>query len=315
MKFKSKKILPALLLSAIAYSSLYAVDTDDYMNARNIQQERDQNGNIIPPVTTIYPYETNDRAHIGTTPQIQKDRFELSINENFVKSVSQNKDRYSKIITETIDINLLVDNIVKQVRNTDIIYLHPHFLTTIAFPVDTEIIYANSSATLEKFEFSQNLLVIQPPKDFVNSNIVVTFRDAERTYYMNLILQKYTQKVTKDKKYNRYVIDDNYLSLNYSYVRNLEYSPLEVLQTYFRLNGDNIVKSFKEDGYYDIILLGGVTFYVIRDASFGTIDYSGLRFKVAQQYEFADKSIMGVKIGDKNKFYPTTESKRNKSKR
>lgn len=155
---------------------------------------------------------------------------------------------------------------------------------------------------------AQNLLIIQPPKDFTNANILVTFRDEYKTYYTNIIVQKYTQYIYKDNKLKHYVIDDNYLSLNYNYVRNVEYSPIEILKTYFRLNGDKILKEFRQDGYYDIILIGGVSFYITRDSRFGTIDYKNMRFNVSQQYEFADKSLLGVKVGSDN-FIPGVDNK------
>lgn len=311
MTMMSKKPLFNLLVLAMVTTSSYAVNTDEAFSKQTKseaqQRRQDNNGNMLPTVSSAYPLDT--RANMqATSPQILKDRFELGISPNFTKNVIKNKDRYSRVLTETIDTNLLADSVVKQIKNTDILYLHPHFMTTIAFPVDTEILYASSSLTMDKFDMAQNLLIIQPPKDFTNANILVTFRDEYKTYYTNIIVQKYTQYIYKDNKLKHYVIDDNYLSLNYNYVRNVEYSPIEILKTYFRLNGDKILKEFRQDGYYDIILIGGVSFYITRDSRFGTIDYKNMRFNVSQQYEFADKSLLGVKVGSDN-FIPGIDNK------
>ena len=304
LKFKNLFFV-ALILSI---SSLNAVDTDYSFNPEQQRLDYDQNGNIIGSPLS-YPFDTKSENLRFSNPQILKDRFELNLNENFAKTVSIKKDRYSKIMTETLDVNLLIDTSVRQIRNTDVLYIHPHFLTTINFPFGTEIIYAKASTDIEVFDFSQNLLMIQPPKDFVNGNLLVTYRDNERTYYTNIIIQKYTQVIFRDEFFNKYVIDDNYLSLNYQYVREIEYNPIDILKKYFALNGDDSIKLFKKNGDYDVILLNGVSFYIIQDSSFGTIDYKNKRFKISQNYDFGDKSMLGRPVSSKNRFYPSTEYK------
>jgi hypothetical protein len=298
-----------LIAIVAATQLLNAVDSDKMFNMQQQQQQQqyDQNGNPIQAITPAYPTETIQDNLRFTSPQILKDRFELNINDNFAKGVVDKKDRYSKILTETLDLNLLIDASVKQLKNTDVIYIHPHFITTITLPEGTEIVYVKSSSDMDTFNFSNNLLFLQPSKDFVNGNMLITFRDNKNTYYTNVIIQKYSQQVYKDGAFNKYVIDDNYLSLNYRYVWNIKYSPIEVIKKYFQLNGDKIVSAFKRDGDYDVILLNGTTFYITRDSAFGQVDYKDVRFNVSQGYSYGDRSLKNQKVNSLDGFYPSTE--------
>ncbi|WP_172199006.1 hypothetical protein [Campylobacter sp. RM16188] len=303
---KKSIVLALILFSA---QNIFAVDTDSAFFQQQQPQQYDAEGKPIPILGLSYPHETKQDRLKFSNPQILKDRFELNMNENFSKNVLGKKDRYSKIVTETIDLNFLIEASVRQLKNTDVLYIHPHFLTSINFPEGTEILYVKSSVNMDTFNFAQNLLMIQPSKDFVNGNILVTFRDTQRTYYTNIIIQKYNQVVYKDEYFNRYVIDDNYLSLNYRYVRDIKFSPLEVLKRYFTLNGDNMIKAFKKDGDYDVILINGVSFYITRDSAFGQVDYQNLRFNVSQNYNYGDRSLLNKNIEASNQFYPSTEYK------
>ncbi|MDA3053532.1 hypothetical protein [Campylobacter sp. JMF_03 NE3] len=311
------KSLKFILLSAILASSSFALDLSGNFDPkgnsnRNNQreQQRDQNGNPLPMVSKEFPVDTNQARTKFSSPELLRDRFELDLSTNVAKNIIQKSDRYTKALSQTLDVNLLVDASVRQIKTTDSIYIHPHFLTTIAFPPKTEIIYMKSSIPLDTFNYSSNLLLIQPTKDFINGNILVTYRDDKRTYYTNIIIQKYDQVVFKDEYFNKYVIDDNYLSLNYQYVSNINFSSIDVLKKYFQLNGEGAIAGFKKDGDYDVILLGGVSYYIIRDNAFGEIDFRNMRFSVAQNYAYGDKSMLAKKVGGFNDFYPDERRKK-----
>lgn len=316
-KFSFIAILTTMFICSV---NLYAIDLSGNFqnqtanNQQQNQQQYDQNGNPIPLITKEFPVDTNNQRTRFYTPELQKDRFELDMSQNVAKGVIDKSDRYTKILTETIDLNLLVNTSVRQIKATDTIYIHPHFITTIAFPPKTEIIYMKSSVPLDTFNYSSNLLMIQPTKDFVNGNLLITYRDNQKTYYTNIIIQKYTQMVFKDEYFNRYVIDDNYLSLNYQYVSNVNYNEIDILKKYFQLNGDNAIKHFKKNGDYDMILINGVSYYVIRDNNFGSIDYMNTRFTISQNYSYGDKSVVNKRIDNLNDFYPSTKYAKNKSK-
>lgn len=273
-----------ILLGFIATSSLLA-----------------NNNDVIP---REYPHSQNPQPY--TNPSILKDRFELNIDPGFVGVVQDKQDTYTKVMSETLDINLLIDMVTKPVKNVDTLYIHPHYVTTIAFPDETEILYAQSSIVFNQLSFSGNLLIIQPNKDFVNGNIVVTYRDDKRTYYMNIIVNKYKQQVFKDNEYNKYVIDDNYLSLNYKYVsvaQNIDIDHIAILKQYITLNGEEILKLFNYEGDYDTILVDNVLYYITKDSAFGQVDYNGIRFNISTGYSYADRSING-KLIRKDDFVP-----------
>lgn len=308
------KTVKILIFAAFIVSCSSALDLSGNFQESNRgqqqqQQQRDQNGNPLPIISNEYPVDTNPGRTRFSSPNLLKDRFELDLSTNVTKGIIQKSDRYTKSLTQTIDVNLLVDASVRQIKTTDTLYIHPHFLTTIAFPPKTEIIYMKSSIPLDTFNYSSNLLLIQPTKDFINGNILVTYRDNKQTYYTNIIIQKYDQIVYKDEYFNRYVIDDNYLSLNYQYVSNINFSSIDVLKKYFQLNGEGAIAGFKKDGDYDVILLGGVSYYIIRDNAFGEIDFRNMRFSVAQNYAYGDRSMLAKKVGDYNDFYPDQRRK------
>lgn len=296
------------LIICVVFNSLalFAVNTDDALAGAMINKnkdERDGSGRPLPFISTAFPYETSEERKMFSTPQILKDRFELNINNDIAKEVLLHKDNYTKVLTETFDLNLLVDSITRVIKNVDTLYIHPHFLTTINLPDETEIVYAKSSVEMFVFDFSRNLLMIQPQKDFVNGNILLTYRDSNRVYYMNLILYKYTQKPF-DEKLNKYVADDNYLSLNYKYIKNEEINAINILKHYLKLNGDNIVYAFKKDGDYDVIQLGGVSYFIVRDSQFGSVDYKGVRFSVSTKYMPNEKTLKNKKIQRDRNYVP-----------
>lgn len=288
-----KTLITILLLSNIAN----AVNSDNAFSLKAERQETDSNGRPIPQIMTAFPYESKEENKIFTNPQILKDRFELNLNQDIAKDVINQKDNYTKIMTETVDLNLLVDSITRTIKNVDTIFIHPHFLTTINLPDETEIIYAKSSVEMFVFDFSRNLLMLQPIKDFVNGNILITYRDNEKTYYMNLIINKYTQKPV-DTSLNKYVTDDNYLALNYKYIKNQNIDLINILKHYLQLNGDNIINAFKKDGDYDVIQLNGVSYFIVRDSQFGEIDYKGIRFSISTKYMPNQKSLKNKKISN-----------------
>jgi len=298
------KMIKILFSTVFMTNFLFGLDITQGFPQEQQQQLRDENGQPMPMISMRYPLDVKSDKTRFSNPQINRDRFELNISPEIGKRVAVNSDRYTKIVTETIDVNLLIDTLVRQIRSTDVVNIHPHFLTTINFPEGTEIIYVNASIPMDVINFSANLLTLQPTKDFVNGNILVTYNDGERTYYTNLIIQKYSQVVFKDNLFNRYVIDDNFLSVNYRYVRNVEFNPIDILKKYIQLNGENILKTFAKEGDHDVILVDGVSFYITRDSAFGQVDYKNMRFAVSQNYSFADKSMKSKSVRDKNDFYP-----------
>lgn len=267
------------------------------LSARNQQQQQQMH--------LMYPFNTDTSKLRNTNPQILRDRFELNMNANFAKTVAKKRDRYKKIMNQTLDVNMLAGVSVKQLKDTNIIYLHSNFVTQVRLPIGTRILNAVPSTKFDVFQKTENLLILQPTRRFVNANIVVTFTDGSRNYYTNIIVQKYSQVVYEDKFFKKYVIDDNYLSTNYQFVNKIIYSPIDVLKKYFRLNGERSINKFRKDGDYDVILIDGVSFYITRDERFGQVDYETTRFSVTQSYTYGDKSLLGKPISSTNRYYPS----------
>ncbi|MBZ8002382.1 hypothetical protein [Campylobacter canadensis] len=307
-------LLFKILISLTVFvDNTLAIDSDTYFNYDNNTNnnvEYDENGNPKPNIPLDRPFPTNNDLLRYTNPQILKDRFELNANPKIFKEISKKNDNFKQLLDETFDVSFLMSDIVRQIRQVDIIYIHPKFVTSVLFPEGTKIIYANSSTPLQEFNFSSNLLLIQPKKDFVDGNILVTFSDKNKNYITNIILKKYTQNAKKNVLYNRYVFDDNFLSLNYQYVRKINYSPIEILEIYFKLNGNKAINNFKKNGDFDTLIVKNVAFYIIRDDNLGKIDYQNVRFSIKNTYDKADSSIKNSNVVDTDNFYPTKKDKK-----
>jgi len=120
--------------------------------------------------------------------------------------------------------------------------LHPSFITTVQLPAGVKILKAVASFKPKHFVFRDNVLEVQPTKDFVEGNAVVYYRDGEvvkqiqfffkavnpyskvpveRIYYPQIVL-------TKDRVLSPIEVLESY---------RLRYGHYPEENTYFRLNG------------------------------------------------------------------------------
>jgi len=102
--------------------------------------------------------------------------------------------------------------------------LHPSFITTISFPEGTEIIRAVASFKPKHFVYRNNVLEIQPSKDFLEGNAVVYYQDGKVVRHVQLFLKVVNQ-------YGKNLIDRIYYPQVVLVDRKI-LSPVEVLETY-----------------------------------------------------------------------------------
>jgi len=261
-----KKIVAIGFLSFLMVSNVYARNKDKQ-------------------VPHLYPYVPNmERKHVD--PVILQDRFELNLDPSDVKSVYTKKRRYQDLMDGVYDLHILQEPIIKPIQNSDFLFVHPKFITTILFPKELKITFARSSFDPNVFEFSENMIMVQPHKNFNEGNLIVTLSDKKRNYMVNIVLQKFDfNMVSYDTYFNRYVSPQKiFLSLYYRYVYPPKFSKVKLLQVYFKLSGidsyDELLARFSQNGSSDSFVVQGIPFYITRDDKFGEVEYKDLSFRI-----------------------------------
>ena len=236
-------------------------------------------------VPHLYPF-TPDMKKFYVDPTILRDRFELNLDIPSTKTVYSRKKRYESAMNGTLDLHILQEPILKPIQNTDMLYVHPKFLTTILFPDSLKITFARASFNPNVFEYSENMIMIQPGKKFDEGNIVVTLTDKNRNYMVNIVLQKFdANMVMYDNYFKRYASKDKtYLSIYYRYILPPKYSKVKLLQYYMKLSGlqkgKDMKRRFPKNGDSDSFVVQGIPFYITRDDKFGDVEFENLSFRI-----------------------------------
>lgn len=230
-----------------------------------------------------------------------KNNFELNADEAIFQKSINSRDRYNKLLNETINLDYMMTPETRPFKTMDMLYVHPNHITTIILPEDIELMTAKASFKTDVFEMNQNSLLLKPNKDFNTGNIVVTATNKGENFIFNIVVRKIENVlVTFDSDYNKYLIENNYLSLVYQYERKNIEDKFEILQKYLSLNkikSYDLDKIFQEDGDYDMLTYRGITYYIIKDEKFGNINYGDINFRIDTKYKISTSSnkVRGIR--------------------
>ena len=296
-----KKILFFLLVVDFVFGEI--VGGPDMLGGQNaqgsMQTVNPQTGQtvVINPPNLTYPIDDKLK---NKTPEIKQKEFQLTIDPNAVKEVRKNKQKYENMVKNT-EIEYLIAPEQKTLKDVDVISIHPQFITTLTFPAQIKILSAQASVNMNSMQFQQNVLLIQPAISFGYGNIFITYQSETKNYTMNLIIKNYEEKEGPLK-----------IAYQYDWNNDNKIDSITVLNHYKKLNGDHKLKNLKKDGDHDVIILNGVTYYIIRDSINGEVDYGYQKFHVSTRYEYANPSAKDKLSSDY--LYPVKKLKEHKGK-
>ena len=252
---------------------------------------------VVNPPNLTYPIDNKLK---NKTPEIKQKEFQLTIDPNAVKEVRKNKQKYENLVKNT-EIEYLIAPEQRILKDVDVVSLHPQFISTLTFPSQVKILSAQSSIVMNQLQFQQNVLLIQPSINFGHGNIFITYQSETKNYSMNLLIKNYDEREGALK-----------IAYQYSWDNDTKIDYVGVLKHYLALNGEKPLKALKKDGDHDVIILNGITYYIIRDSVNGNIDYGNQRFNISTRYEYANQSAK-EKLSSNN-LYPVKNIKKGKSK-
>jgi hypothetical protein len=297
MKLNSKKYSKALLMSI--FLPLLLLSNDKTISLKypikdigSLQNDYGQNNN------SGGGYANNNRNNSGGSAEIMaetlKNKFEIESDESIFQKTINSRDKYNKLLNETIHLDYMLNPETRPLKSIDTLYIHPNHITTIVLPLDMELKTAKASFQTDVFELNENTVLIKPNRDFNTGNIVVTATNKNKNYVFNFILRKIEVSfVSFDSDYNKYLIENNYLSLIYQYERKKTEDKFEILQKYIQVNdikSYDLDKVFQKEGDFDILMSNGIAYYIIKDSRFGEINYADINFRIDTKYSFAEKS-------------------------
>lgn len=242
-------------------------------------------------VSKLYPYDRTPGLKTKT-PELMQDDFEMNIDKEVANRVLKQQRRYQRITSGIHDVAFLQKPIVKPFSAIDTIYVTTEYATTIVFPKGMSIQYAQSGTAFAINKFDQNVFIIQPNRDFQGTNIVVGLSDGKSNYVANIMVEKYLPgNIVKDNVEERYLSCGEYISTMITYINPPKIKPIEVLKRYFALFGETAIRNFKKNGSFDVITIGSMPFYIIRDERGGSIVYRDINFRISDRYEmFAEQT-------------------------
>ena len=284
-----KKSLLVLLILNFIHAEIIGGSNMVGGNADSEIQSSNNKPNLAYPI---------DNKLKNKTPAIKQKEFQLSIDPNAVKEVRKNKQKYENLMRNT-EIEYLIAPEQRVLKDVDVISLHPQFLSTLTFPSQIKILSAQPSIDMNTISFQQNVLLLQPKVSFGYGNIFITYQSETKNYSMNLLIKNYDEREGALK-----------IAYQYSWDNDIKIDYVAVLKHYLALNGEKPLKSLQKDGDHDVIVLNGITYYIIRDSISGNIDYGNQRFNISTRYEYANQSAKDRL--NANNLYPVKNIKKGK---
>lgn len=238
-------------------------------------------------VSKYYPKNMLNDSNKFSSPDQIRDSFEINIESMPTKKILNRKDRYSAIVNDIFDAEILAKPLVKQLKTMDTLYSHPNFISVIKFPPSVIINQASTTIPMSHFSFSENLLQFSINRNAPMGNIVITAFDKEigKNKVFNFIVKKYsnTSSAKYDNEYGLYATNDGeFLSLSVFYTQIQKVDEIKILQKYVELNGlQALKKQFTKHGDFETLLLDGVPVFITRDDKNGNISYYDINFRIS----------------------------------
>lgn len=226
--------------------------------------------------------------------ETRTNNFESTLNEALAQKMINAKDKFEKVLSETLNVEYLMQPVDRPLKAVDTLYVHPNFLTTILLPSKYRLHSGKASFKTDTFELQENSIILKPNKNFTTGNIIITATDFDRNITINIVLKKIeTSLTTFDMDYKRYIVDKNYLSLVYNYTEKKTLDNFVILKHYMKINGienSQLKNIFAHDGDYDMVIYDGITYYLIRDDKYNMLNFAEVNLRISTEYSISTKS-------------------------
>jgi len=226
---------------------------------------------------------------------VERNHFELNIDKEILKDVEEKRADYKGLMDGTYDMDMMAQPIMRPMVSMDSIYVTTKYITTIMFPGDYAVIQAIPSFSSVHFNYSENVITIKPSASFTEGNIFVSMTDGKQNRILTINMRKFTRSLaSRNKNKGLYGKNTAFVSTMYTYIDKPNVDNITILEAYTTLFGENCGSKFTRDGAFDVFTYEDIPYYVIRDDKFGTLEFDGVNYRIANEYRaFAEESIEG----------------------
>lgn len=233
-------------------------------------------------------------TNTGEEEETRTNNFESTLNEALAQKMINSKDKFEKVLSETLNVEYLMQPVDRPLKAVDTLYVHPNFLTTILLPSKYKLHSGKASFKTDTFELQENSIILKPNKNFTTGNIIITATDYDKNITINIVLKKIeTSLATFDMDYKKYIVDKNYLSLVYNYTEKKTLDNFVILKHYMKINGienSQLKNIFAHDGDYDMVIYDGITYYLIRDDKYNVLNFAEVNLRISTEYSISTRS-------------------------
>lgn len=265
------KIIVSLLIIFL-YTSLFA-------NSRNDQNNQDNKTKYGFVENQEYPF---DKSKENIPPYVQEKRFKIDIDLEDSIEINKKIDRQKDILEGTLDISVLQKPLIKVLKTIDTLYLHPSYISTIVLPKQLKVVTCLPSFDTANFDYSENMIRLQPSKNAQSGNISISLTDGTRNYTMNIFVKRYFKDDKCIDNGNNYLCSQDYLSTLIKYVPSRSLTTdakLQIVEEYLSLSKKTKI-DIKKNLDYLTLQKGNEIFYIIRDDEFGDIYRNGISLSI-----------------------------------
>lgn len=237
-------------------------------------------------INLFFP-QSNDQRTASFPPKWKEDQFILTMDNSILEEVSNKKDYFHRAMAKTYNMDMLMKPIQKPFHSIDKVYVSSEFTTSLVFPTKYSVVSNFASVPLKTNTRYANVVTVQAGREFVEGNVVVTLTSKTENKIVVIMLRRYVPGMENgsDEYGIKYAKSKQFVSTMVTYKDMPKVEDFEIINTMYKLYGDSVKYSFKNDCDFETFLYEGIQFYVMRDDKFGEIEFDDINFRISNKYE------------------------------
>jgi len=232
-------------------------------------------------VTPQSDKEGNAKDEVGQI--IKRDRFEINVDTEVVEDIAKKKIDFEKAMSLTYDMDISNTPLVKPLPAIDFISVSSEYFVSIIFPEQYGVMGVNSTGEYSYKQYTENMIKFKVARNFVQGNFLVSLTNGRENKTLQIFLKRLIPNEHREQRTGAYGEGKTTFYSMIKYVAKPSVSNIEILEAYFKLFSKPCRAVFKHDGDFDIFILQGYPFYIVRDDKFGTIESDGINFRIATE--------------------------------
>lgn len=182
---------------------------------------------------------------------LQERQKELNIPTETIKKLRKFEDEKRRAFSGLRGIYVSKRPKYATLKSIRTIFLHPAYQVVLNFDNRYVVRYATTSTQMVKFSVSDNSIIIQPPKDFIEGSLSIILEDltTKKRVVADYLIRNYDDTSG---------LDSEPFYLVYQFVKGDVLSPYEVIDEYFKLKG-----KYPEDSV-SFISINGIGYKIIK---------------------------------------------------